>query len=190
MNLKNVFGVMGALALLVSVSSCGGPKKVESNQGDVEIVIPFSSPADRSDATYFRATGQSSSPDMPTAKKIATLNARTELASGISAVLKAVSEQYINQVSIADKQEYSSKFEEMTRAVVNQELKSSIIRGEKVFKSKEGKYTYYVNMEMSKATLQEAIEESISKDEKTALEFDKYMFKKVFDEEMNKFENK
>jgi hypothetical protein len=61
--------------------------------------------------------------------------------------------------------------------------------GEKVFKEKDGKYTCYIAVEMSKEALATNIADRISKDAKLQLDFDKHQFKKAFDEEMEKFEN-
>lgn len=190
MKIKNIVLLSLSVAFVAMTSSCGAPKKVSANKGDVELIVPFSSAADRSDKDTFRATGIGKSPDMATAKKVAGLNARTEIASSVSVTLKAVTEQYINQVSIGDRQEYASKFEENARAVVNQQLVNSVVRGEKVFKSEEGVFTYYINIEMTKASIETAIEESITKDEKLQVAFDKYLFEKTFDAEMEKFQNK
>lgn len=189
MKIYKFIGIVLALsAASLMVSSCGGTKKVAANQGEKELEVPLSSKEYRSDATYFRETATGKSPDMATAKKIALMNARTQLASNIATTVKAVSEQYINQVSIANKQEYASKFEETSRNVVNQEISGVTIKDEKVFKSKEGTYTYYVNIEMPKAKIAEGVADAISKDQKMALEFDKFLFQKTFDAEMAKFE--
>lgn len=189
MKINKIIGIVLAISLAsFMVSSCGGTKKVAANDGEKELVVPLSGKEYRSDKDYFRETAQGKSPDMATAKKIALMNARTQLAANISATVKAVSEQYTNQVSIADKQEYANKFEETTRNVVNQEISNVNIKDEKVFKSKEGTYTYYVNIEMPKAQIVSGVEEAITKDDKLALEFDKFLFQKTFDAEMAKIE--
>lgn len=186
MKFNNFFKVIAAAAVLPFLFSCGAPKQVTN--GMEEVVTPLSSKEYRSDANFFRATGLGQSPDLATAKKIATLNARTEIASSIESTIKAVTEQYINQVSVGDRQEYASKFEENARQVVNQVLQGVVTKEEKVFKDKAGKYQYYINVEMSKEPVVKNITESISKDEKLALEFDKYQFQKTFDAEMAKFQ--
>jgi hypothetical protein len=188
MKINKLIVVIASLALVFGISSCGGAKQA-AHQGSKEIAIPLSGKEYKSDATYFRSVGLGQSPDMATAKKIATLNARTELASSIASTIKAVTEQYINQVTIADKQEAAAKFEETSRNVVNQNISNVTIKEEKAYQSKEGKYSYYVCVEMPKAELVEEISNAISKDEKTKLDFDKYLFQKTFDEEMAKFEN-
>ena len=100
--------------------------------------------------------------------------------------VKAVTEQYMNQVTVGDKQEYRAKMEENARVAVAQALKGSSQKDSKLFKSKDGRYTAYSAMEMPKKVVEDAVIEVISKDEKTALEFDQFMFKKTFDAEMEK----
>jgi hypothetical protein len=123
------------------------------------------------------------------AKKIALMNARTEIASTVQATMKIVSEQYLNQVTVANKQEYMAKFEETSRQVVNQVLEGVTIQEEKIFQAKKGPYQYYVNIEMSKDAVVKGVENAISKDQKLSLEFEKDQFQKIFDQEMAKFEN-
>lgn len=188
MKIIRFFSLVAVITMAIAVSSCG-KKPVSANPGFKEIEIPFSTPEYRSDLENFREVGTAKSPDQATAKKIALLNARTMLAANVNSVVKAVSEQYTNQVTIGDKQELGIKFEENARNIVNQELSGVTIVGEKALMNNEGTIVYYVAIEMPRANLQKAIEDSISKDEKLALEFEKDRFSKIFNEEMEKFAN-
>lgn len=187
MKMKRIFAVVSALALVISVASCGSKTTPVVSAGDdnVEINQPFA--GFTTDADYFRFVGEGVSPDQAAAGKIARLNARTELGSMIETMVKAVTEQYMNQVTVGDKQEYRAKMEENARVAVAQALKGSYQKDSKLFKSKkDGRYTAYSAMEMPKKVVEDAVIEVISKDEKTALEFDQFMFKKTFDAEMEK----
>jgi hypothetical protein len=187
MRFNQFFKTLAIVALVPVFFSCGAPKSVTSDMNEVS--TPLSSKEYLSDANFFRATGIGTSPDLVTAKKIATLNARTQIAASIQATVKLVSEQYLNQVSVGDKQEYAAKFEETSRQVINQVLEGVVVKEEKVFQSKDGKYQYYVNVEMPKESVLNKTTDAVSKDEKLALEFDKFQFQKTFDAEMAKFEN-
>lgn len=186
MRLNKFFKVLVAAAIMPVLFSCGGPKSVTSDMK--EVTTPLSSKEYRSDKDFFRATGLGQSPDLATAKKIAALNARTEIAASIQSTIKAVTEQYLNNVTVGDKQEFAAKFEENARQVVNQVLSGVVTKEEKVFQDKAGKYQYYVNVEMPKEAILNGVKDSITKDEKLALEFDKYQFQKTFDAEMAKFQ--
>jgi hypothetical protein len=154
-----------------------------------EVLLPLSGKEYQTDTNNFRAVQSGTSPDLSTAKKIALANARTELASNINAVLKMVTENYTNQRIVGDKRDFENKFEENARVVVNQTLSDIRIIGEKVFKERNGTYTYYISIEKSKESVQNGITDRISKDEKLKLDFDKFQFQKIFDEEMKKLEN-
>lgn len=187
MKINRFFMLLAAVALMPVFCSCGSPKPV--TKGMTEVSVPLSSKKHHSDSKYFRATGMGESPDLVVAKKIALMNARTEIASTVQATIKTVSQQYLNQVTVANKQEYMSKFEETSRQVVNQVLEGVTIQEEKIFQAKKGPYQYYVNLEMSKDAVVKGVADAISKDQKLYLEFEKEKFQKVFDEEMAKFEN-
>ena len=154
----------------------------------MEIEVPFSGRQYRTDANYFRATDNGRSPDLSTAKRIALLNAKAELASAIESAMKSVQEEYTNQRTLGDRQEFASKFEGMRREVVNQTLNDVRIMDEKVFKERDGGYRYYIVVEMSKEDMLNSINERVIRDEKLRLDYDQHQFRKIFDEETRKIE--
>jgi hypothetical protein len=173
----------------VMISGCKGSKTPNVQSGhSKEVSVPLSEKKYRTDKDYFRATQSGKSPDLATAKKIALQNARTELAGNIQATMKAVIENYTNQRTVGDKQEFENKFEENARTVVNQTLNDVKIIGEKIFKEDDGKLMYYVAIEMNKESVVQSVADRISKDSKLQLDFDQHQFRKIFDEEMKKFE--
>jgi hypothetical protein len=186
--MKTKHFLIAVMAVLTgaAVTSCKSAKSVQSDS--TEVTVPLSGAEYRTDKDYFRASQSGKSPDLATAKKIALQNAKAELAGNIQSLIKAVTENYTNQRTVADKQEFENKFEENARAVVSQKLNDVKIIGDKVFKEKDGKYTYYVAIEMSKEPIVNSFADRISKDAKLQLDFDKHQFQKVFDEEMQKFE--
>src|SRR5690606_7544712 len=101
---------IAALTFAGCKSKKGTP--VQKETGAVEISVPFSSSEYRSTSEYFRSKQVGKSPDLATAKKIAFQNARAEMAANINAVVKRVTDQYTNQRTIGNKQEFENKFEE------------------------------------------------------------------------------
>lgn len=179
-----IFSIVAAsLALMSVLYSCGGQKQAV-NEGKTEIILPFNTPADKSDMEYFRATASGSSPDREMARTIADLNARTQMATQITSVLKSVTERYMNQVNVADKADYAQKIEQNVRLVVNQELNEAVVRDEKLYQNEDGSYEYWVNIEMPRANVVDGLKDIISKNEKLAVDFDQHLFMKTFDEEM------
>ena len=174
--------------LAVSCKTKEKAATVSQATGDVEIALPFTGKEYQSDDKCFRANNSGKSMDMSTAKKMAMLNAQRDIAQAVQVLLKSVSDQYTNQKQIADVQEFEQKFNDYTRTVAQQTMNDVRLLNEKVFKGSDGKFTYYVAIEMPKDAVQKAMAEKLSKDAKTQLDFDEYQIKKIFDEEMKKFE--
>ncbi|MBL7901839.1 MAG: hypothetical protein JNK73_07580 [Bacteroidia bacterium] len=176
-----------ALAVL-TLAGCKSKKgtPVQKETGAVEITVPFSSKEYRSDENYFRAKQVGKSPDLATAKKIAFQNARAEMAANIQATVKRVTDQYTNQRSVGNTQEYENKFEELTREVVNMQMSNVKEIGEKIFKEPDNSYSYWIAIEAGKKEVFEKLDAKISNDAKLKLDYDKQKFQQIFDAEMKK----
>lgn len=174
-------------AVLMLVTNCGGPKKLEKQAGMEEVTLPLSGKEYQSDKEFYRAKGSGKSPDIATAKKIALNNAKAEIAGLINSTIKTVTDNYVNQRSIADAQDFESKFESLTREVVNQQLVDVSIIGEKLFQ-KDKTYEYWVAIEVSKKAILDGINNSISKNQKLAIDYDKKKFEEIYNQEMQKME--
>jgi len=175
------------LALAISTTSCKSKKAtpIEKQTGAVEISVPFSGKEFRSNEEYFRAKQVGKSPDLATAKKIAFQNARAEMAGNIQATIKRVTDQYTNQRSIGNTQEYENKFEELAREVVNMQLSNVKEIGEKIF-LENGTYSYWIAIEAGKKEVFEKMDQKISSDSKLKQDYDKKKFQEIFDAEMKK----
>jgi hypothetical protein len=185
--MRNQLIIIFMAATVLGFTGCKSSTSVQ--QASTEVSVPFSGKESQNDKDFFRATQSGKSPDLSTAKKIALANAKAELAGNIQSVVKAVTENYTNQRTVSDKQAFENEFEENARVVVNQTLNDVKVLGDKVFKEKDGSYTYYILIEMNKETVTNGIADRISKDARLQLDFDRHQFQKVFDEEMEKFEN-
>lgn len=176
------------VAALLMVTSCKSKKTptVAQQTGAQEITVPFSSKEYRSDENTFRAKQSGKSPDLATAKKIAFQNARAEMAANIQATIKRVTDQYTNQRTVGNAQEFENKFEELAREVVNMQLSNVKEIGEKIFREPDNSYTYWIAIEASKKEVFEKMDAKISADAKLKLDYDKMKFQQIFDEEMKK----
>lgn len=173
---------------VITLAGCKSKKQtpVQKETGAVEISVPFSSKEYRSDENFFRAKQVGKSPDLATAKKIAFQNARAEMAGNIQATIKRVTDQYTNQRSVGNTQEYENKFEELAREVVNMQLSNVKEIGEKIFKETDGSYSYWIAIEAGKKEVFEKMDAKISNDAKLKLDYDKQKFQQIFDAEMKK----
>ena len=178
-----------AIAVVLGTVSCSSKKTLQKETGSTDIILPFAGKEYQTDKENFRAKHSGKSPDLATSKKIALQNAKSELAGSIQSTIKRVTDQYTNQRSIGDKQEYENKFEELAREVVNQNISDIKISGEKVMKEKEGPYQYWVVVEVTKESVLNGLTSSISKNAKLKLDYDKKKFEEIFDTEMKKLEN-
>ena len=176
-----------AIAVL-ALTGCKSKKKqpIQKETGAVEISVPFSESKYRSDNDAFRAKQVGKSPDLATAKKIAFQNAKSEMAANINSTIKRVTDQYTNQRTIGNAQEFENKFEELAREVVNLEMSNVKEIGEKIFKEPDGSYSYWIAVEAGKKEVFDKLDAKISNNAKLKLDYDKQKFQQIFDAEMKK----
>ena len=186
MKIKSLLITIAIAGIMITVTSCKTPQTLEKTTGAVEITVPFSESKYKTDKEFFRAKQSGKSQDLATSKKIALQNAKSELAGNIKAVIKRVTDQYTNQRTVGDKQDFENKFEELAREVVDQTLTDVRIIDEKIFKETDGRYSYWVAIETSKESILEGVAAKISKNEKLQLDYDKKKFEDVFNSEMEK----
>lgn len=177
-----------ALAVL-ALTGCKSKKAVtvEKQTGLIEVSTPFDSKEYRSDENTFRSKQSGKSPDQATAKKIAYQNARAEMAGNINATVKRVTDQYTNQRTVGNTQEFENKFEELSREVVNLEMSNVKEIGQKTFTDPSDKsWTVWIALEADKKSVFDKIDAKISSDAKLKLDYDKQKFQQIFDAEMKK----
>jgi hypothetical protein len=176
-----------AVAVLI-LAGCKSKKTtpVQKETGAVEISVPFSSKEFRSDENNFRSKQVGKSPDIATAKKIAFQNAKAEMAGNINSTVKRVTDQYTNQRTVGNTQEFENKFEELAREVVNMEMSNVKEIGEKIFKEPDGGYSYWIAIEANKKDVFDKLDAKISSDANLKLDYDKQKFQQIFDSEMKK----
>jgi len=177
-----------AFALLV-ITGCKSkkPVSVAKQEGLIEISTPFDSKEYRSDEEHFRSKQSGKSPDLATAKKIAYQNSRAEMAANINATVKRVTDQYTNQRTVGNTQEFENKFEELSREVVNLEMSNVKELGQKTFQDPSDKaYIVWIALEANKKSVFDKIDAKISSDAKLKLDYDKQKFQQIFDAEMKK----
>jgi hypothetical protein len=174
---------------LVLAAGCKSkkPVTVAKQEGLIEITTPFDSKEYRSDEENFRSKQSGKSPDLATAKKIAYQNARAEMAANINATVKRVTDQYTNQRTVGNTQEFENKFEELSREVVNLEMSNVKELGQKTFQDPSDKaYIVWIALEANKKGVFDKIDAKISSDSKLKLDYDKQKFQQIFDAEMKK----
>jgi len=188
--MKHLFYTVLCIGFATTLTNCSRKTTpIQKETGAIKINTPFNSKEYRSDADYFRAVQSGTSPDLPTAKKIAKQNSRASLAADISSLVQRVTDQYTNQRSVSNVQEFENKFEELSREAVMLAISNVREIGEENFKESNGSYTCWMAIEASKKDVFEKIDSKISNDAKLKLDYDKQKFEKIFNEEMDKLRN-
>ena len=134
----------------------------------------------------FRATATGESMDRETAKKKAKSNAMSELSKTISATMKVVGDNYLNSSEVNNKEQLTETFQEMSRTVVDQNLKGAVEICEKLTQKPDGSYVSYVAIELSGEKITNSYNERLSKDEKLKADYNYEKFKETFEKEMTK----
>lgn len=188
--MKSILKFSIILLIGIGLQACKSGQKITKATDSVEVEIPFSDSKYQTDKSNFRAVQSGISPDMSTAKKIALVNAKSELAGNIQTLVKTVTDNYTNQRTFSDKQEFENKFEELSRQITNQLLTNVIPIDEKMLKNSDGKYTCWIAIEMGKDEVLKNLTDQISNENKLQIDFDKYQYEKIFNQEMEKFNSR
>jgi hypothetical protein len=187
MKLTKTILFVGAIAFTMAIVSCGGSKPAAKKDDGLgkKVTLPCNDMDYHSDQKFFRSTGNATSPNQSMAKSKASLDASANLAAAINRTIKQVADRYRNERTVGETQEFEEKFEQMTRDVVNQEMNNVVTKCSESY-VKDGKWTFYIAVEVAKDELLSNIKEKISKDQKLQLDYDKMKFEDKFNEEMNK----
>jgi len=180
-----IAGIIGILA------GCKGSPKPTQSKGESEIVLHCSGSEYRSDKKNFRAYATGESSDLEIARKKATTNAKSALASQVETTIKSTTDNYAISREFNNVEEVEERFESLNREVVDQQLNDVKVICEKLTEnSKTGKYKCYMAVEMKADAVQEAIETRIKNDDRLKVDYDYEKFKETFEKEMEKMSNR
>lgn len=172
-----------------SVSSCKSKKEVVVTppKGEVKVEVLCSGPQYFTSKEYFRANSIGESPNQANSKRMALSNARLELAGQIQTTVKAVIDNYFQDMDAGGKQEYTGKYEGLSREVINQELNGTRTICEELTMTPDGKYKTYIAIELSGNDILKAINERVGADDRLRTNYEYEKFKETFNKEMENF---
>lgn len=175
--------------IAVALTSCGTTQKtaVTPNVGGgdfVEINIPCSGFDYQSNAEFFRFSDFGESTDLAMAKDKAYNRVKSGLAGMISTKVKAMTDNYTKDYVQDGGEEVKKRYEAITRQVVQQELNGLRVICEKAGKV-DGKYRYYVCMELTGEDVLNNLAKKISDDSKLRTDFEYEKFRDEFQKEMS-----
>jgi hypothetical protein len=182
----SVFGLFALAAVLVA--GCKGKEKLP--KGEEEVNVPCSGSDYFTNKTHFRSNSLGESMDQVTSKRRALTNARAELASSISTLVKTVTDNYVISREFNNKEEVEERFESLNREIVDQKISGVRTICEKLVKTSSGNYKTYIALELSADELVSAYNERLSKDERLRIDYDYEKFKETFEKEMEKMSNR
>lgn len=164
-------------------------QKVTKDQVGTELKsLPCQGPKYTTDDKFFRSSQIGTSSDISLAKEKALTLAKQQLAASIQTKIKSVTDRYVNEREIGNQSDFSQKFENLTREVVDQTLIDIRTVCEQSTVLEDGRFRTFVALEINKETLKNGISERISRQDLIQLEYDKKKFEEIFDEEMRKIE--
>jgi hypothetical protein len=185
----HTFALLGATTALL-LTGCKGGKDTSSTpqtRGEVRIVEYCSGPEFLTNGEFFRASATGTSPQREIAKKIARQNAEATLARAVEATVEIVAENQATQLGFGTKEEATSKFNELSRTIVNKKLTGAITICQELTLTEEKKYIAYLAIELSGGELANAYTDGLKQDERIRAEYNYDTFKDTFEEVMSTY---
>ena len=180
------------IMLLVAFTGCKSKEKVAKPEKGETLVTSYCAgeKSFMSDKDFFRSSAVGESMDQSVSKKKAMSNAKAELSGLIQTTMKGVTDNYVKSSGFNNVEGLEVKFEGNTREVINQNLSNVKVVCEKQTKTAEGNYKTYICLEVSATDIVKGVGSKLSADKELKIDYDYEKFKKTFDEEMKKMENK
>ena len=179
-----------AAILALGLTSCKGEKETTStpdSRGEVRIVEYCSGPEFLTNGEYFRASATGTSPQREIAKKIARQNAEATLARAVEATIEIVAENQATQLGFNNTEEATSKFNELSRTIVNKQLTGAITICQELTMTEGTKYIAYLAVELSGQNIADAYVDGLKQEERIRAEYNYDQFKDTFEEVMSTY---
>jgi len=187
---KNNIAIIASMVLasitLVSCSASIALTKVDDSR---EVKLPFSEKEYKTNAEFLRARANGESRDLQGGEMIARHNAEAVLANTIGTAIKGVTEQYFQNTSDNNSNDFSKKFESTTRSITNEAISNIKIVDTKTLKKANGVYDTWMVIEVSKKSILAGTLKAMSNQKAFKLESDQAKFREIFEQEMSKLDN-
>lgn len=175
---------ISCITLISAMSGC--KSKQEIPKGEVSFETPCTGPEYFSKKGIIRASALGESQDQMMAKKKAQANSREQLAATLSVTIKSVVDNYYSSKAVENAEQAKTRFEGLTRQVVEQQLSGVATICEKFTKTRENTFKCYIAQELNGEEVLKGIQNKISNDEKLRLDFEYEKFKNEFNKELEK----
>jgi hypothetical protein len=111
------------------------------------------------------------------------------LARAVEATVEIVAENQATQLGFGTAEEATSKFNELSRTIVNKKLTGAITICQELTMTEDKKYIAYLAVELSGAELADAYVEGLKQEERIRAEYNYDQFKETFEEVMSNYRN-
>ena len=179
-----------AAILALGLTSCKGEKETTStpdSRGEVRVIEYCSGPEFLTNGEFFRASATGSSPQREIAKKIARQNAEATLARAVEATIEIVAENQATQLGFNTTEEATSKFNELSRTIVNKQLTGAVTICQELTMTEGNKYIAYLAVELSGQNIADAYADGLKQEERIRAEYNYDEFKETFEEVMSTY---
>jgi hypothetical protein len=179
-----------AAILALGLTSCKGEKETTStpdSRGEVRVIEYCSGPEFLTNGEFFRASATGSSPQREIAKKIARQNAEATLARAVEATIEIVAENQATQLGFNTTEEATSKFNELSRTIVNKQLTGAVTICQELTMTEGNKYIAYLAVELSGQNIADAYVDGLKQEERIRAEYNYDEFKETFEEVMSTY---
>jgi hypothetical protein len=187
---KNNIAILASMVLAsITLTSCPSSIALTKVDDSREIKLPFSEKEYKTNAEFLRARANGESRDLQGGEMIARHNAEAVLANTIGTAIKGVTEQYFQNTSDNNSNDFSKKFESTTRSITNEAISNIKIVDTKTLKKANGVYDTWMVIEVSKKSILAGTLKAMSNQKAFKLESDQAKFREIFEQEMSKLDN-
>ena len=178
---KNNIAILASMVLAsITLTSCPSSIALTKVDDSREIKLPFSEKEYKTNAEFLRARANGESRDLQGGEMIARHNAEAVLANTIGTAIKGVTEQYFQNTSDNNSNDFSKKFESTTRTITNEAVSNIKIVDTKTLKKANGVYDTWMVIEVSKKSILAGTLKAMSNQKAFKLESDQAKFREIF----------
>ena len=189
MKKNNIVIASSFLLAAFTLSACSSTMSLTKVEESREVKLPFSEKEYKTNAEFIRARANGESRDLQGGEMIARHNAEGVLGNTIGTVVKGVTEQYFQNTSDNNSNDFSKKFESTTRTVTNEALSNIRVVDTKTLRKANGVYDTWMVIEVSKKSLLAGTLKAMTNQKAFKLESDQAKFRQIFEQEMSKLDN-
>ena len=185
--MKKIF----TLIMCSVIISCGSQKTItqdnSKNKGEVLFDVPCSGPEYSNSKEFFRANSFGESTDHLSAKRKALTSARRELAAKVEVMVNSFNRDFMKDSEMNNISSIEEQYTSMTTETVKTKLSGINTICEQSAITADGKYKFYVAIELSGQELLGELNERLSNNDLLKISYDEEKYKVDFEKAMENY---